>query len=243
MKTQLNDFLQRDQEIIYKPIGNPNVIGTGGMDSIYGTEGNDTILGKNGDDTIAGEYGGLGNDLILGGNGHDTIGGDIGPWWNQIEGGNDTISGGAGNDRIIGHGGENILYGGSGDDVLIAGIDSNSLNGGSGTDLFILTAGKDKIKNFNASEGDTIAISSETSFVDLKYSKTNRAVRISYESGQVLVRGNVDEIKVFANGIDFYHDDKSDALYPSVYSPLSILDEELLLRWGPMIDNTFMPFS
>ncbi len=69
-------------------------------------------------------------------------------------GGNDTLSGGAGDDLMFGQEGNDMLSGGAGDDVIY---------GGSGADTFLfeaITEGLDTIKDFDATEGDALDLSS-----------------------------------------------------------------------------------
>jgi len=100
----------------------------------------------------------------------DVIGSDIG---NNIlaNNGNNQIQTGAGDDRIFGRAGDDIMYGGdgndfingqSGDDVLIGGDGDDTLIGGHGADRFVGTQGTNTVLDFDASEGDTIEINSDT---------------------------------------------------------------------------------
>lgn len=79
--------------------------------------------------TIENARGGAGDDLLIG---------------NEVE---NFIRGGAGKDTLIGGDGADTLRGGNGHDILI---------GGAGADVFVYTGGHDVIKDFNASQGDTM---------------------------------------------------------------------------------------
>ena len=68
-------------------------------------------------------------------------------------GGDDVIGGGAGSDFIFGQEGNDIISGGLGNDVIY---------GGSGADVFLfdgIDQGVDTIKDFKASEGDSVDLS------------------------------------------------------------------------------------
>lgn len=70
-----------------------------------------------------------------------------------------TIQGGAGNDIIWGSNGNEFINAGDGNDVIFGGAGNNILTGGLGADefQFSITSLQDKIKDFNASEGDTLS--------------------------------------------------------------------------------------
>ena len=70
-----------------------------------------------------------------------------------------TIQGGAGNDIIWGSNGNEFINAGDGNDVIFGGAGNNILTGGLGADefQFSITSSQDKIKDFNASEGDTLS--------------------------------------------------------------------------------------
>ncbi len=137
-----NDMIHGGTEVDY-------LYGDDGNDLIYGGDGNDAIIGGNHDDTL---HGGLGNDTISGDAGNDTISGDAGV---------DTIKGGLGNDWIYGGSDGDNLYGEAGNDVLIGGFGADNLYGGAGKDVFVIDdflSGKDSIKDFLFSEGDTLDV-------------------------------------------------------------------------------------
>jgi hypothetical protein len=121
------------------PVG--GTIGTGSASGVIRNDdggGGGTITGTNAANTLTGT---AGNDTILGLGGADTISG---------LGGNDSIDGGGGADRITG------------------GVGADTLTGGAQGDVFVFTslsdstpalAGRDRIADFAASQGDRIDLS------------------------------------------------------------------------------------
>jgi len=79
---------------------------------------------------------------------------------NELKGsdGADEIKGLGGNDTLLGLGGDDKLSGGEGDDLLRGGAGKNTLLGGQGGDRFAMGEGTDTIVDFNAMEGDRIAL-------------------------------------------------------------------------------------
>lgn len=76
---------------------------------------------------------------------------------------NDYLTGSEGDDVLVGYAGTDRIWGGNGNDILIGDQGSDKLFGGSGADTFVLKAwdvgqGVDDIKDFDASEGDILAI-------------------------------------------------------------------------------------
>ena len=78
-----------------------------GNDEIYGGLGNDTLSGWDGRDKL---YGGLGADTLNGGGRNDVLKGGYGA---------DVLNGGVGNDRLVGGAGKDTLSGGGGADVFV----------------------------------------------------------------------------------------------------------------------------
>jgi subtilisin-like proprotein convertase family protein len=160
--------------------------GGNGADTLYGEDGNDYLYGEDGDDVISGGYG---VDKILGGNGDDTIHGDAGNDSLSGDAGNDILYGdagndslyagigddtlyggdgvdkliaGAGNDILYGDAGKDVLYGEDGNDILWGGLGADTLVGGAGADRFVIDdflSGRDAIKDFLFSAGDSIDLS------------------------------------------------------------------------------------
>ena len=120
--------------------------------AVSGGPENERITGSKGDDSLAG---GGGSDRISGGKGSDRIAGDRG---------RDTLLGGAGNDTLTGGNGNDVLSGDGGLDTL---------TGSGGSDTFVLKAETtqpnqaDIITDFNATQGDKIAIPSNLIGSDL----------------------------------------------------------------------------
>ncbi|KZD06447.1 beta strand repeat-containing protein [Oceanibaculum pacificum] len=145
------------------------IVGTDDADLLNGAAGNDTIRGLGGDDTINGSEGnddldgGEGNDLLIGGAGADSIQGGFQ---------SDTIEGGAGDDVLRGGKGLDSIDGGAGDDTIYSGLGEDTLIGGLGADVFVVRGADSNFPNallaptitdFNAADGDTIAIQGATS--------------------------------------------------------------------------------
>lgn len=149
--------------------GNDHMIGTGcdgcGTGFVfYGGPGNDwieardaprDIYGEDGDDIIdaSGDTsydiaGGAGNDNI-------TVNTDIGA----------LVDGGLGDDVIKTN--EGTISGGDGNDMLEIVLNGGTMNGGPGADRFICTQyGEETIEDFNASEGDTMAVPADCDHVN-----------------------------------------------------------------------------
>jgi len=129
-----------------------DLTGSDGNDSWTGTEFDDTARGGKGRDIFDGADG---DDLILGQGGKDILSGGKG---------SDTLKGGGGKDELIGDQGRDTLKGGGGDDMLNGGAGSDALIGGKGADQFVFSnaqqANGDKIRDFSASQGDLIDLSS-----------------------------------------------------------------------------------
>ncbi len=156
--SEYNDVLYADDfdNTIWGNDGEDYIEGRGGNDVLYGGKDKDEIYGNGGEDTIRGGdhddtiYGGDDSDTISGDNGKDTISGNAHNDVIRGGNGNDKISGGLGNDEIHGDAGNDILYG---DDKR----SSQATDGG--VDTFVLSTGEDTIKDFYASEGDSLKIS------------------------------------------------------------------------------------
>lgn len=164
--------------------GNDRAVGSPLDDVIMGNEGNDTIFGEGGNDYI---FGGQGEDLLYGGEGNDIINGNRG---------DDTIFGGPGDDFLRGGEGDDLLLGGEGDDYLIGDLGSDTLTGGPGADTFMLTLENsigvrdinavDWITDFNAAEGDRIAIIGEIDISELSFNIVREDTYIFRRNGDFL---------------------------------------------------------
>jgi Ca2+-binding RTX toxin-like protein len=133
--------------------GNDLIILTGNAHRAYGGNGHD-IIAVDGPDGRA--YGGTGNDII------------------GISGGAGRAYGGLGNDLIVVNNWNGVdmrpnrAFGGDGDDTLVAMTGGSDLVGGNGADMFVFAFALDtsasterarvRIRDFNATEGDTIVI-------------------------------------------------------------------------------------
>ena len=141
-----------ESNAVIKP--GPNDVHSDDIFIINGKGGQDLISGGFSDDSL---YGGAGGDNINDNGGNDVIDGEDGNDTLSGGEGDDTISGGAGYDLLYGGGGLDKLNGGAGDDLLhggTSGIDSrkNTLTGGTGRDRFILSAGNNLLKDFDADD-------------------------------------------------------------------------------------------
>lgn len=164
--------------------GNDSVTGSEIDDVINGNQGNDTITGEAGNDYI---FGGQDNDLINGGDGNDILNGNRGL---------DTISGGNGDDFIRGGQDNDVLNGDAGNDYLIGDLGSDTMTGGAGADTFMLrldeSAGVrdfnavDRIADFNAGEGDRIAIVGDISTSQLSFNIVRQDTYIFNRNGDFL---------------------------------------------------------
>jgi Ca2+-binding RTX toxin-like protein len=107
----------------------------GGSWSEVLVQGKNGLIGNGGGYSIANgaeienATGGRGNDLLIG---------------NEF---GNLLAGAAGKDTLLGGDGDDTLRGGKGRDILI---------GGDGADAFIYSSGGDRIRDFNAEEGDTL---------------------------------------------------------------------------------------
>ncbi len=138
-----------------------DIVGTSGVNIIDLGAGDDAAVLFAGDDFA---YGGAGADNISGGVGNDTVyGGDH----NDLLKGNqndDTLYGDAGNDVLKGGDGIDTVYGGDGDDNIQGEAGIDTLWGGAGADRFVFSDGdlggnvasRERIRDFNAAEGDQI---------------------------------------------------------------------------------------
>jgi Ca2+-binding RTX toxin-like protein len=140
------------------------VRGLDGNDSIDGGLGNDDVNGNKGDDVV---HGGDGADIVRGGQGNDTVLGDAGddPHVNGNIG-DDIVHGGDGNDTVFGGQGNDTVFGDAGNDRISGDLGDDSLVGGAGADTFVFRPGfgHDIIGDFNAGEGDRIALPAGTAY-------------------------------------------------------------------------------
>jgi Ca2+-binding RTX toxin-like protein len=121
------------------------LFGDGKVNRFYGFDGNDAIDGGGGNDLL---FGGAGKDLITGGDGNDKLFGDTETPGTEGKAGNDTLKGGEGDDEILGGGGKDNLQGQGGRDTLDGGGGDDQLIGGGDADVFVLSRGKDVIRDF-----------------------------------------------------------------------------------------------
>jgi hypothetical protein len=94
----------------------------------------------------------------------------------------DELIGLSGDDILTGQGGRDYLSGGDGDDYLCGGLENDILEGGLGTDTFVVGFGVDLILDFNACEGDRVAM---RKFQDIQYQQVGQDLSISSASAGV----------------------------------------------------------
>lgn len=111
-------------------IGDDDLIGTEGHDTIALLAGNDTYQGLGGNDFIEGD---AGNDSLLGGNGADWLDGGADA---------DTLLGGDGDDTLKAGIGLDYLFGGAGNDIAdFSGFGSVTVNLENAADTYVVSAG------------------------------------------------------------------------------------------------------
>jgi Ca2+-binding RTX toxin-like protein len=144
-------------------------------DFINGSADSERMNGNRGADTLAGG----GNDTLGGGKDFDVI---VGGFGNDVLNGekdNDRLYGNEGNDFIRGGKGDDELFGGLGRDTLVGDKGLDRMEGGGGADVFVLRSDTaflsqkpgfsekpgfltdvpaDFILDYNAAEGDAIAL-------------------------------------------------------------------------------------
>lgn len=106
-----------------------------GDDDLRGRDGEDTLIGGKGKDIL---YGNGGNDLLNGGFGQDKLYGEKGSDLLYGGYGDDSLSGGDGNDRLHGDHGDDYITGDSGNDRLHGAWGNDTLIGGNGMDHLIM---------------------------------------------------------------------------------------------------------
>lgn len=164
-----------DDDIVAGGNGRDNLRGGDGWDDLFGGDGRDFLRGDAGDDLLDGGYG---RDLLRGGDGSDDLygGGD-----------NDRLFGEDGRDNLSGDAGSDKLFGGAGRDVLSGGADRDRLTGGADADIFVFASGdgQDAVRDFDAAEGDRIALNVEgiDSFADVLSAAADSRVGVILDLG------------------------------------------------------------
>ena len=118
------------------------------------------------------------------------------PLLNVISGtiNNDQLFGTAGNDQLLGMDGNDKLMGLVGDDVLNGGEGRDKLFGGPGADTFIVSKGRDIVKDFSSLDKDKIILG-DADF-DLKISRNGRNVRLISDSGVAVFKNAlIDDVQ------------------------------------------------
>ncbi|MEC9434151.1 MAG: endo alpha-1,4 polygalactosaminidase [Pseudomonadota bacterium] len=141
-------------------------------DEIDGTRRDDRIRGLGGADELEGLGG---DDLLVGGRGGDALLGG---------GGNDRLTGGAGADELYGGRGRDRLAGGGGDDWLDGGDGLDRLTGGRGADVFVLSAGRDRVRDFDPDEDEIAMISDDGVGQGFRLRETAKGVMVTGDDGE-----------------------------------------------------------
>ena len=92
----------------------------------------------------------------------------------------DVLKGKLKNDVLLGQLGRDRLFGGKGDDMLVGGVGNDILKGGSGADTFVLGEGVDLVRDFDASEGDMLAILDSTT---IAYQQVGNSLNLVFNGG------------------------------------------------------------
>lgn len=196
--------------------GEQNVIDGGHGDDIITVDGdNNIITGGDGNDIIRVTSD---NNTINGGDGFDLISYDrkdtgitidltLLDSYTNFEGligtsHADQIIGTAESDYLDGGSGADTLIGGAGNDTLIGGMGNDHLTGGTGQDVFVFIGtdlGTDTVTDFNAAEGDLLAIQTQNGTISLEYiNNTNLGVG-SFADSNVLVFKDGSNTYVYAD--------------------------------------------
>lgn len=148
-------YTQNDIQALQSFWGSESNQATDFADRLLGNDGDDEIHALEGDDRVEA---GAGHDLIYGNQGADIILAGVGD--DVVYGGQDAdqIYGNEGDDRLYGNKGDDLIYGGKSNDWLHGGQGDDDLYGNLGADVFNLSAGSDRVMDFQADEGDLIAI-------------------------------------------------------------------------------------
>ncbi len=166
---------------------------------VRGSGSSETLRGTVLDDVM---FGGGGNDLMLGGAGRDSVLGGAG---------RDTVSGGKGADRLYGGTGSDKVTGGSGKDVML---------GGAGDDQFIfkkltessgIVSKSDQIYDFRngdmcnlrSIDANALKAGNNAFRFDVDGKLTAGEIKLSYSSGNTIIRVNVDNDKAIEMSILF----------------------------------------
>ena len=94
-----------------------------------------------------------------------------------------------GDDFINGKSGRDGVYGGEGDDTLCGGKGKDTVFGGSGADKFLVSRGRDLVRDFNVTEGDVISGFTSDAEIEHKF----QAQRLVVSEGKYkMVLTNID---------------------------------------------------
>ena len=100
----------------------------------------------------------------------------------------DVLKGKGKKDVLLGQLGRDRLFGGNGDDMLVGGVGDDRLKGGGGADTFVVGEGVDLIRDFDAAEGDILAIE-DSSAID--YQQVGNSLNLVFNGGEAtaILRG------------------------------------------------------
>lgn len=165
--------------------GDDTIAGSSDREIIHGNKGRDILNGGDGDDLL---MGGRDNDLLSGGGGNDLLIGGLD---------DDQLEGGAGNDTLLGNMGGSILWGDRGADLFVLepdlavhGIVTSSSNANELPLINVATCAY--IRDFNANEGDAIALAGGITTSDLVLFRANAFSSNPAPRGQVIGEGGSD---------------------------------------------------
>jgi RTX calcium-binding nonapeptide repeat (4 copies) len=115
--------------------------------------------------------------------------------------GNDILIGGDGDDILVGGQGNDSLVGGAGNDVLFGIKGSNKMQGGEGSDTFVLGRGRslNLVKDFNAAEGDKLALPGKLNFDKLSFTQKGQNTVISQGDRKIATLFGVKADSIGAN--------------------------------------------
>lgn len=136
-------------DLIYSPTYSEDTSQT--KTKIDGGLGNDDLRGRDGEDTL---IGGRGKDVLYGNGGHDLLNGGFGQDKLYGEQGNDLLYGGYGHDSLIGGAGNDRLHGDHGNDYLTGDHGRDRLHGAWGNDTLVGGDGMDQLIMRRANHDD-----------------------------------------------------------------------------------------
>lgn len=104
----------------------------------------------------------------------------------------DKIEGNELDNRLEGRGGNDRIFGEEGDDVIVGGEGKDRMRGDDGADTFVVEGedGRDRIDDFDRSEGDVIDMTAlGIGFSDLSIGGGGNKAKIDYDGGRLILKG------------------------------------------------------